>query len=56
MKRTLVEILEQEMQKKAAIMCERYCKYGELVRNESEENDEWRKYCSKCPMEEFYVN
>ena len=57
-KRTIQDIIHDEMEKKAIIMCEKYCKYGEKSKQELQRKDGrmpiYERYCKKCPMIEFY--
>ena len=52
------EVMHEMLLKKAVIMCEKYCKYGEQYKKDQEkyddENPTYFKHCTKCPMNEFY--
>ena len=55
--KTLREVIHDEMEKKAIIMCKKYCKYNEEMEKETDEDKStklFNKYCAKCPMIEFY--
>ena len=54
----LEDMIHEQLVKKAELMCDKYCKYGDQRKKESEtpgsDYPTWDKYCSKCPMNEFF--
>lgn len=57
-KKYLIKVVYDELQKKAKVMCEQYCKYGEQYKKDQamydDKNPTFLKHCTKCPMNEFY--
>ena len=55
--KTIASVINDEMMKRAIIMCEKYCKYHELFEKAKDDNEEeelMTKVCNDCPMLEFY--
>ena len=57
-KKYLIDFIQEELTKKADIMCNKYCKYGDEVAEEQRDvntkMEAWKKYCLHCPLNEFF--
>ena len=58
-KMLLQEIVAEEMQELAEVICEKYCKYGEQYKIDQEKYDDknptYLKHCLKCPLINYYT-
>ena len=57
MGKRLVDLIQDEMEKKAIIMCKKFCKYNEEMEKEKDEGKSdklFLKYCCHCPMLQFF--